>query len=45
MKLSEFFKELVEKTGYLSMLKDLGEEGKEKIERVEELVSSAIDYE
>ncbi len=45
MKLSEFFATLIDMTGYRQMLLDMKEEGKEKIELVEELVSSAVDYE
>jgi len=45
MKLSEFFTALIDMTGYRQMLVDMKEEGKEKIELVEELVSSAVDYE
>lgn len=45
MKLSDFFATLIDMTGYRQMLVDMKEEGKEKIELVEELVSSAVDYE
>ena len=45
MPLNEFFTTLIDMTGYRQMLVDMKEEGKEKIELVEELVSSAVDYE
>lgn len=45
MKLNDFFSALIDMTGYRQMLVDMKEEGKEKIELVEELVSSAVDYE
>ena len=45
IKLSEFFTALIDMTGYRQMLVEMKEEGKEKIELVEELVSTAVDYE
>ncbi len=44
MPLDEFLDLVLEKTGYLKMLKSLGEEGTTKIENVNELKSSMINY-
>ena len=43
--LSELFRSVIEKTGYRAMLENEGEEGKDRLENVEELVSNAVEYE
>ncbi len=43
--LSELFKKTIDLTGYRAMLVAEGEEGKERLENVEELVSNAVEYE
>ncbi len=43
--LHELFNCLLEETGYIRALKELGDEGKDRIENVNELLSSIINYE
>ena len=43
--LSELFKKTIDLTGYRAMLLAEGEEGKDRLENVEELISNAVEYE
>ena len=43
--LSELFKKTIDLTGYRAMLMAEGEEGKERLENVNELISNAVEYE
>lgn len=42
--LSELLDKILEKTGYLNMLKGQGEEGKTRLENIEELKSTMVNY-
>ena len=43
--LSELFKKTIDMSGYRAMLVAEGEEGKDRLENVEELISNAVEYE
>ena len=43
--LSELFRKTIDMTGYRAMLVAEGEEGKERLENVDELISNAVEYE
>ena len=45
IKLEEFVKQVISRSGYRKMLVDGGEEERERLENVEEFVSGVIDYE
>ncbi|MBQ7364385.1 MAG: UvrD-helicase domain-containing protein [Clostridia bacterium] len=43
--LSDLFRQVIERTGYRQMLIAEGEESRERLENVEELISNAVEYE
>ena len=44
MPLTDFIDEVITRTGYLNMLKNLGDEGKNRLENIEELKTNIIQY-
>ena len=44
-KLSELFRDVIDRSGYREMLIAEGEESRERLENVEELISNAVEYE